>query len=547
MTEAFDPRQNIDVRVGVIIVNWNSFDILSKCLKALKAQTLQPWRTVVIDNGSDDAPPLLDGVMPENTAYVRQAQNVGFARANNIAAEMLDDCDWIALVNPDAFPEPDWLENLVDAAHRRPEFTFFASKTVIADLPEYLDGTGDVYHISGIGWRRGYQRHIASSRLAEEEIFAPCAAAALYRRDAWEEVGGFDEDYFCYFEDVDLAFRLRLMGYRCLFVPTAVAYHVGSVTSGGQQSDFSVYNGHRNLVWTYVKDMPGYAFWLFLPLHIAMNIITIGWFVMAGRSRVILRAKWDALKGIREAWRKRRTIQSVRKVSVGDVIRLMDKRMIPVRRPGKTLVGASGDLLPIYPARHRTGGTPPARDPDREYFDYLRSRGVVGYLYRNYWLYPRLSRNLSGRVLDVGCGIGDFLKFRPGTVGVDVNPYAVEWCRKLGLDARMMDPNRLPFEDASFDCVVLDNVLEHISDPSMIIREITRVLADKGCLLVGVPGVRGYACDPDHKVFYDETALDAVMTVAGFVKKKVFFTPFRSVWLDNNLPQYCLYGVYARC
>jgi GT2 family glycosyltransferase len=86
----------------------------------------------------------------------------------------------------------------------------------------------------------------------------------LYRRSALIELGGFDEDYFCYVEDVDLGFRLRLAGHQCLYIPSSIVHHVGSGSTGGKNSDFAVYHGHRNLVWTYVKDMPGFLFWLFL-------------------------------------------------------------------------------------------------------------------------------------------------------------------------------------------------------------------------------------------------------------------------------------------
>lgn len=532
-------------KVGVIVVTWNSFDVLKRCLSALKYQTVPPKVTIVIDNNSTDAPPEIDGDAPKNTHYIRLDRNTGFAHANNYAAAQLRDCDWVALINPDAFPEPDWLERLVDAAARKPEFTYFASMTIIADEPKYLDGTGDVYHISGIGWRRGYERYIASAEIQEEEVFAPCAAAAMYRRDAWEEVGGFDEDFFCYFEDVDLAFRLRLMGHRCLFVPSAVAYHIGSVTSGGQQSDFSVYYGHRNLVWTYIKNMPGYAFWLFLPLHIAMNIFTIGWFVAAGRWRVILRAKWDALKGVKQAWQKRYSIQAKRKSSVAQVIRFMDKRLIPVRRPGERLASTTR-------TRHASEGTPypqqtarAAIDEQAEYFEYLRHRSLLGLLYRNYHLYPKLVRQLTGRVLDVGCGIGDFLAYRPGTVGVDVNVYAVDWCRRRGLNARLMVADHLPFDNESFECVVLDNVLEHLSEPAGLLFEVKRVLTSGGHVLVGVPGKHGYTCDADHKIFYDESKLRQVMEAAGLKQKTVFYMPIKWDWFDSNLPQYCLYGVFV--
>ena len=484
----------------MVIVNWNSFDVLSRCLKAIKEQSYAPYCTIVVDNNSDNAPLDLECEVPENTQYIRLETNTGFAYANNLAVSKLKDCEWIALINPDAFPEPDWLRQLVSAAERRPEFSLFASMTIADKEPDYLDGTGDAYHISGIGWRRGFERYIATTDIAEEEVFAPCAAAAMYRRDAWVEAGGFDEDFFCYFEDIDLAFRMQLMGYRCLFVPSAVAYHIGSVTSGGQQSDFSVYYGHRNVVWTYIKNMPGYALWLFLPLHMAMNLVSICWFVAIGRWHVILTSKWAALKGVRSAWRKRRDIQAKRRVSVAQIIRLMDKRLLPVRRPGNKLAAIKKSQKRAGMVKSLNEATQNEIMCDTKYFDYLLHRSLSGLLYRKYWLYPKLVRHLSGQVLDVGCGIGDFIAYRPNTVGVDVNTSAVAWCRSRGLDVRLMDSDNLLFDDASFDGVMLDNVLEHLPDPSKLLSEIRRVLTSGGHVIVGVPGTFGYTCDADHKI-----------------------------------------------
>ena len=112
----------------------------------------------------------------------------------------------------------------------------------------------------------------------------------------------------------------------------------------------------------------------------------------------------------------------------------------------------------------------------QEYYAYLRGRSLKGKLYRNWWLYPRLARHLSGRVLDVGCGIGDMLRFRPNTVGVDINPETITWCRTQGLDAHHMERNRLPFDAGTFDGVILDNVLEHIAAPQPLLAEVRRVL-----------------------------------------------------------------------
>ena len=161
-----------------------------------------------------------------------------------------------------------------------------------------------------------------------KEIFSPCAAAALYRRNALVAVGAFDEDHFCYLEDVDLGFRLRLAGFRAIYVPGAVVHHVGSATSGGQHSDFALYHGHRNLVWTYVKNMPGALFWMCLPLHLFLNLVAVLVFAIRGRGKVLLRAKRDAIKGVPKMWAKRRAVQRSRRVPLSSLWGVLDKGFV---------------------------------------------------------------------------------------------------------------------------------------------------------------------------------------------------------------------------
>ena len=320
---------SLSLVVTVIIVNWNSSELLKQCLEALGQQDLAPTSILVIDNGSADNSAEAASRI-SSVELQKLGANLGFAGGNNRALEQID-TEFVALLNPDAFPEPGWLKNLVASAQACPEVAAFGTRQMMHEGDGLIDGLGDVYHISGLVWRNGYGRYLNDADLVMAKIFSPCAGAALYRTEAFREVGGFDEDFFCYVEDVDLGFRLRLAGYRSMYVPDAVVHHVGSATTGGQHSDFSVYHSHRNVVWAFVKNMPGVLFWLLLPLHVALNLVSILWFALRGQGAVILRAKRDALLGLPKMWRKRQLIQKARVASVRDIWRVLDKRLLPIR------------------------------------------------------------------------------------------------------------------------------------------------------------------------------------------------------------------------
>lgn len=185
-------------------------------------------------------------------------------------------------------------------------------------------------------------------------------------------------------------------------------------------------------------------------------------------------------------------------------------------------------------------------DNFQEYFEYLKNRSRIGLLYRNFWLYPRICYHLSGRVLDVGCGIGDFVKFRKHTTGTDINPETVNFCKIQGLDVIQMDIDKLPFLTCEFDGVLLDNVLEHIESPKLLIEEVYRVLKPSGTFIIGVPGSKGYKKDPDHKIFYNKNKIVEVISDFGFSHKLNFYTPLRSTILDIHLSQFCLYAKFTR-
>ena len=291
-------------------MNSNSGAYLGRALDALGRQSLTPAATYVVDNGSTDGSADEAERRFPWVEVIRLGHNAGFAAANNVAVRRTD-CELVALLNPDAFPEPDWLARLVDAARAAPEHASFTSRLVLARNDGVLDGEGDSYGVNGFAWRRHHGLPVAQGDDAGGEVFSACAAAALYRRDEFLAAGAFDERYFTYLEDVDLGFRLRLRGAGCLYVPASVAHHVGSGLTG-RASDFSVYHAQRNLVWTFVKDMPGPLLWLYLPQHLLLNLAAVAWYSLRGQARTILRAKRDALGGLREVWAERRQVQGGR-------------------------------------------------------------------------------------------------------------------------------------------------------------------------------------------------------------------------------------------
>lgn len=139
----------------------------------------------------------------------------------------------------------------------------------------------------------------------EGEVFAPYGAACLIRAEAFRENGGFDERFFCYVEDINLAFRLRLRGHRCIQVPAAVVRHVGTRSASPERTAFADECGTRNLIWCFVKCMPGPLFWPLLPLHILSVLLRA---VCIGNHTSIRRGFLSAARNISGIWASRRVL-----------------------------------------------------------------------------------------------------------------------------------------------------------------------------------------------------------------------------------------------
>jgi len=313
--------------VNVVIVNWNGKAFLSKCLSGLRRQLYQSFSVTVVDNGSDDGSV---GFIAENfpeAKTIRLSRNLGFSCANNIALQNVD-AEYVALLNNDAIPHPSWLGGLVEALQSHPEAGFAASKMVFHDNPCVIDRAGDVYTRAGTAMLRG-RGQPSDSYHKQEFVFGACAGAALYRTEMLRVLGFFDEDFFILYEDVDLSFRAQLKGYKCIYVPNAVVYHVGS-GSIGEDTPTSVYYSHRNLEWVYIKNMPAGLIKRTIVHHLIYDLAAFFFFTVKGRGGDYLRAKWGAFRGMRLTLQKREEIQKSKKVRDLYIWNLLEKeRLLP--------------------------------------------------------------------------------------------------------------------------------------------------------------------------------------------------------------------------
>lgn len=307
--------------VTVIIVNWNGKDYLGDCILSLQRQKNINCSIIVVDNGSTDHSVEWVADHFPDVQLIRLSKNFGFSVANNIAIRNVD-TQYVALLNNDAVAHPLWLATLVDGMENDREAGLAASKMVFEHNPEIIDRAGDGYTIAGVGKLRG-RGGAFSAFQATEYIFGACAGAAIYRKDMLNDIGLFDEDYFILYEDVDLSFRAQLGGYKCLYIPEAIVYHKAT-QSIGYDSPLAVYYGHRNLEWTYVKNMPKKLIFRTIGPHFLYIVFAFFFFILIGHGGTYLKAKKDALKGLKKSINKRKQVQACRKVNSSYIRQLLD-------------------------------------------------------------------------------------------------------------------------------------------------------------------------------------------------------------------------------
>jgi GT2 family glycosyltransferase len=311
----------VSAHVTVVIPNWNGERFLPACLGSLRRQSFEDFETVLVDNGSTDGSVAFVSQDFSEVRVLPLGKNRGFSAAVN-AGIGTSHTEYVALLNNDTETDRGWLEALLRAAEVHPEAGSFASKLVDFNDRRILDGAGDVLRRSGLPYRLGHGEPDCGQYAEAAFVFGACAGAALYRRSMLDEIGLFDEDFFANCEDGDLSFRAQLAGYRCLYVPESVVYHMGSATFG-KRSPTATRLGTRNSLCLLVKNMPASLVPGFLPFFVAGQLSRL--IVTAATSTLTahLEGLAGALRLLPLMLKKRREIQKHRRVPVGYIKNLL--------------------------------------------------------------------------------------------------------------------------------------------------------------------------------------------------------------------------------
>jgi GT2 family glycosyltransferase len=300
--------------VSVIIPNWNGGHHLPICLESLRRQSYPNIEIIVADNGSTDGSLELLARDHAEVQVLALGENRGFAGACNAGMRAAGGA-LVALLNNDTEADPLWVEEVVAAFERHPEAGLVASKMLLFDRRDTFHTAGDFYGVDGIPGNRGVWQRDVGQYEREEYVFSACGGSAVYRKTMLDQIGLLDEDFFFSCEDVDLAWRAQLAGWRCLYAPRAHVYHKLSATGGGVTASF--YDG-RNCIYLLTKDYPGDLWrkhWraiLRAQLRITREALR-AWRGAAARAR--LRGQLAGLLGIPKMARKRRTVQRRRTVT----------------------------------------------------------------------------------------------------------------------------------------------------------------------------------------------------------------------------------------
>ena len=294
------------ITASIIIVNWNGRNHLEHCIDSVLRQSWKAIEIILVDNASTDGSREVAAARYPSINIVSLKENRGFT-GGNIEGMKTAHGEYIVLLNNDAVLSERWIETMIDVMESDEIIGMCASRIVIAGT-NLIDSAGDLFTTAFNGTKVGEYEN-ANSYVQRRNVHGACAAAAMYRKKMLDQIGFLDKDFFFNHEDTDLNLRAWLTGWKCIFVPEAVAYHKVSA-SRGTFSDFSIYYYARNIEWVWIKNVPLLMMLRFLPQRIFYEISYFGYFcIVKGKCIPFIKGKFDALRGIGKMLSKRREVQ----------------------------------------------------------------------------------------------------------------------------------------------------------------------------------------------------------------------------------------------
>ncbi len=297
--------------VSIIILTYNCKNDLPDCLPNIIKQSYPNKEIIVVDNCSTDGTASFIKTNYLEIRVVESDTNLGYPGGNNYGVTQAKG-EYIVIVNPDTIPHNNWLEELIKPLNENPDIAITTSKILIYDNNDLINTCGNYSHFTGLDFCRGLSKDSSNFNIPEElGAFSGCSFAI--RREAFENIGGFDADFFLYEEDVDLSWRARLLGYKIMFVPTSIIYHKYMLTLQPWKEYYLERNRHIMLLKNYSLKMLILA----IPALIVTEIVTTGYAIYAGIPYILnkLRAYWWIFLNINGILHKRSLIQKNRRIS----------------------------------------------------------------------------------------------------------------------------------------------------------------------------------------------------------------------------------------
>lgn len=314
----------INPKISVIIPNWNGKCFLAVCLGSLRSQSFKDIEVIIVDNGSTDGSiEFIKDNYPE-TIIEQFSNNKGFSAAVNKGIKKSKG-DYIFLLNNDTEVDKNCLLVLNNILDKDKEIGFCAVKMLYFNNRSIINDAGDIFSIYGIAHQRGKSERDKGQYNKRELIFGACAGAAIYRRELFDKIGLFDEDFFAYLEDVDFSFRAQLLGFKCLYVPEAVVYHIDGGTSK-KINNFSRFLTLRNSIYIIIKNFPLSPLIKFSPFLLASQVRNIFVGIKHKCFRLIIKVYLDFFKNLPVLLKKRKKIQKGKKIADKYLTSIMSKQ-----------------------------------------------------------------------------------------------------------------------------------------------------------------------------------------------------------------------------